>query len=374
MAAYPASGVLTDSPGATRCDWCLCGRLTEYGESQSIALSEFPFRVGRRSGLALTLLRPTVSGLHAEFYWRDARLFVRDLDSTNGTFVNGIRLFGEREVLVGDLVQFADVAFRIVHTATERPSQTLCENHGDRALALVQFGQLIDQQAVEPYFQPIVEIAGNDVVAFEVLARSRLVGLETPDLMFAAAGQLGQVARLSQVIRQVSLKVAGVFPEPPHLFLNTHPVEVTTREFLASCADLRRLEPLQRITIEIHEAAVTRIAEMATLCRALEDLQITVAFDDFGAGQARIAELAEVRPQYVKFDRSLVRQIDQADASRRRVIAGLIDTLRAVEILPIAEGVETPEEARVCTELGFALAQGYLFGRPMPATHYSRPT
>src|ERR1700685_3975518 len=88
-------------------DWCLTGRLAEDAESRSIPLSPFPFRVGRRSGLSLTLPHQTVSGLHAEIDLRDRRLYARDLHSTNGTFINGTQLLGERALVEKDLLQFA---------------------------------------------------------------------------------------------------------------------------------------------------------------------------------------------------------------------------------------------------------------------------
>ena len=89
-----------------------------------------------------------------------------------------------------------------------------------------------------------------------------------------------------------------------------------------------------------------------------------LAYDDFGAGQARLLELAEAPPHYLKFDRKFVTNIDQAPSSRRRLLASLVAAARELLVKTVAEGVETEAEAEVCSKLGFTHAQGYYFGRP----------
>ena len=353
-------------------EWVLSGRPIEGEDSRSFPLSTFPFRVGRKSGLSLTLPRSTVSGLHAEFFETDQKLFIRDLASTNGTFVNGSRLTGQSELCDGDVVQFADAPFRLNRSLLNRPSHTRSKDSCDQALAIVQIDRLFTGRAVIPHYQPIVDIRTNRLVAFEVLARSRLVGLETPNFMFTAAAQLGLTTALSEKLRQVAVSESGWFDESPHLFLNTHPYEVQTQTLLESCGELRRLNPSQRITIEIHETAITAVDEMVALRRGLDAIEMKLAFDDFGAGQARIAQLAEVRPQYIKFDRSMIQNLDAADASRRRLVTSLVAMVGELGIVPLAEGVETAEECAACVDCGFVLSQGYCHGKPMPVTHYNK--
>jgi pSer/pThr/pTyr-binding forkhead associated (FHA) protein len=85
-------------------DWSLSGRIADGDSPQSIPLAPLPFRIGRRVGLSLSLQKATVSGAHAEIFERDGRLMIRDLGSTNGTFVNGDRLDAEHEVQENDLI------------------------------------------------------------------------------------------------------------------------------------------------------------------------------------------------------------------------------------------------------------------------------
>ena len=84
--------------------WFLSGQLSENGPVRNIRIDSSPFTVGRRSDTSLTLPIPSVSSHHAELTLQNGGLKVRDLGSTNGTYVNGHRIDGEVEVTHGDLV------------------------------------------------------------------------------------------------------------------------------------------------------------------------------------------------------------------------------------------------------------------------------
>lgn len=366
--------VLPEAGTAAGQSWILSGRTTENGESRDIPIAFFPFRIGRREGLSLTLPRTTVSSIHAEILEVDGFLCVRDMKSTNGTYVNGDRIVEMRRLQENDLLQFADVPFRLRQIQTNRRSHTRCKDACDQALALVQFDRLINGSALIPHFQPIVDLNSNRVVSYEALARSRLVGLETPDFMFSAAAELGLTQELTHLLRRVAVNDSCLMPDLPHLFLNSHPCELENDGLLESCRLLRELAPHQRITIEIHEASMARPNQMLAIRQGLEELEMTLAFDDFGAGQARVVELAEVHPHYVKFDRSLVQNLDQADDTRRRFIAQLVGVVQDVGAIPLCEGVETEAEVQACQDAGFVLSQGYYHGRPMTIAHVIKGT
>ena len=96
----------------------------------------------------------------------------------------------------------------------------------------------------------------------------------------------------------------------------------------------------------------------------LSELSIGMAYDDFGTGQARLVDVVEVPPDFLKFDISLIRGIDRL-LSKQRMIESLVGMVIDLGITPTAEGIETEEEAEVCRQLGFEFAQGYLLGRPV---------
>ena len=95
-----------------------------------------------------------------------------------------------------------------------------------------------------------------------------------------------------------------------------------------------------------------------------------LAYDDFGSGQARLMELAEVPPDVLKFDIKIVRGLPLASTQSRATVEALVRIARDLGVVALAEGVETEAEADVCRELGFELAQGFLFGRPERVTHW----
>jgi EAL domain-containing protein (putative c-di-GMP-specific phosphodiesterase class I) len=199
-----------------------------------------------------------------------------------------------------------------------------------------------------------------------VLGRSRLFGLETPKAMLSAASQLKQEFELSRTFRWEAMQATTALPRPPHLYLNTHPLELVEPGLLESMEALRKLRPSQALTLEIHEGAVTRAEAMRELRERLRDWNIGLAYDDFGAGQARFIELVEVRPDVLKFDMELVQGIHLASAERQNLVATLVRMARELDIVPLAEGVELPEESETCRQLGFELAQGFYFGKPAP--------
>jgi EAL domain-containing protein (putative c-di-GMP-specific phosphodiesterase class I) len=351
--------------------WALHGRLVDNGEVCRVAMETMPFRIGRRADLCLTLRSGGVSKLHAEITERDGVLWIRDLGSKNGTYVNGQRIVDEVPLHEQDLVQIADMPFRL---SRDRFSgdPTEASDHEQEAMALVQLGTLLETQDIQPVYQPIIDLISGEVIAFEALARSRLVGLKTPQAIFSAASRLGLEADISRLMRIKAIQCSSAPGHLPHLFVNTHPTELAAPDLHERMLEMRSLAPFQRLTLEIHEAALTDVDMLIELQALLKQLEIDLVFDDFGIGQARIAELAAVSPQCVKFDRTLIAGIDKASADRLKVVGCLVRALNEVQVTPLAEGVETAGEAETCRDVGFQLAQGFYFGRPAPMKEHYR--
>jgi EAL domain-containing protein (putative c-di-GMP-specific phosphodiesterase class I) len=124
------------------------------------------------------------------------------------------------------------------------------------------------------------------------------------------------------------------------------------------------------LVLEIHEAAATSVAQMRQLRLVLNDLGMKLAYDDFGAGQARLAELGDAPPDYLKFDIQLIRNIDGASAERQRMLESLVRIAADLGILSLAEGIETAAEHETCRRLGFVYGQGYRYGVPATAATF----
>ena len=350
--------------------WILSGSLSGTDNTQNYSLTPPTVRVGRKPGCDLLLSHPTVSGSHARFDMRQDELWLTDLGSTNGTFVNGKRLSGEVQVQEEDLIQFAEVAFRVRRNHRRSAASTVQGNVSDQALALVQFDRFMEQRLVIPHFQPIIDLATGSLLGYEVLARSKVIGLESCGAMFDIASRLSMEVELSRMLRWEGIREATTLPASPKVFVNTHPLELQREGLLNSMIMARQLTSQTQLVLEIHEAAIADPKQMRELKERLRDLRVELAFDDFGAGQTRLAELTEARPDYLKFDMSLIRGIDQAGPERQKLVHSLVGVTLDLGITPLAEGIETESEAEVCRQIGFALAQGYHFGRPAPAASF----
>lgn len=366
-----ASGASTRTE--TGCRWQLVGT-SANALSIATQITSNPFRIGRSSNVHLQLPSRRVSKVHAEIVAVDEAVFVRDLMSTNGTFVNGRRVEFDTPVGDGDIIQFGDFEFRLQRLSASADevssdpdiSRTLVDSGFEYPSPLLLFKSLIADAAVIPYFQPIVELATLYRRGFEVLARSPYPGLESPGEMFSQARKLQREPELSHICRAVGVAAAQQIPGLPLLFLNTHPAEDLCHFLLPRLEALRKKYPTQPLVVELHEAAVADVPVMKEFRKRLDDLQIALAYDDFGAGHSRLLDLIQVPPDFLKFDAKLIRDIDKASGKQQRMLEQLVRMVREAGVGVLAEGVETVAEAAVCRLIGFDYIQGYLVDRPKP--------
>ena len=347
--------------------WFFAGQTSPDGPIRRVEVVNTPLVIGRREDVGLTLPCSSVSGRHAEIFEHEDGLWVRDLSSTNGTYVNGKQVEAPMELQENDILQFATVVFRVGRDDVESNDKaTVCQDACDQALSLMQFDRLIEGNAVVPYFQPIVRLDDDEFVleAYEVLARSRLIGLSTPREMFETAAQLNLETELSRIMRSAGLQQARQFDDSTTIYVNTHPSELKDEEMYDSLREVRAQHPTMNITLEIHEASITDPGAVRELRMVLDDLGMGLAFDDFGAGQARLVELSEVAPDCLKFDMKLVQGIHSAPAGRQRVVESLIKMVNELGVASLVEGVETREDHETLVQMGAKLGQGFYYGRP----------
>lgn len=355
----------------TEATWYFIAKQPEAGIPPRVTITS-PFRVGRREGFDLCLSCRNVSGLHAELFQENGQLWIEDLNSTNGTFVNGARIRQKLSLKDGDTVQFGQSAFTIVCLSDDSDAALI--NTDKPAVAAAPAPQsteerfeLLLENGVTPYFQPIYNIAGDskERIGYEVLGRSRLFGLNTPDQMFAIATDLDKESELSRTLRQRGIEAAETnFSADMMLFVNTHPSEMDCEEILNSLKEIRSNFPKRQIMLELPEQVLYTPEDYCELISVVKDLGVKLVLHDFGAGQIRLAELAEFAPDVVKFDCALLQGIDKADEKRRRLVSAMVKMVAELGITPMAEYVETEAEHATLKELGFELVQGFYYGHP----------
>ncbi len=357
-------------------------KVSDVGTTWAVPIEPFPFCIGRGSECNLTLRSKWISRRHAQIHLSGDILWLRDLGSTNGTLLNQKQV-KETEVLeVGDHLYFGDHEFfirsddfvRAVLTDETVAFDPLEEQAGP-LIYKPHLEKLLHNRNVLPHFQPIVNFPENRLVGYEILGRIAENGLpESAVELFNIASQLGHAAQLSALFREEGMRLGKGLEGLPELFVNTHPVEINKMEALEkSLQDIRKIAPSNPIVLEINEKAVTHAGQIAHLRSILADLDLKLAYDDFGVGQTRLVELAKLPPDYLKFDMSIIRNIHIAPKRLHQIVLTFTKTAQDLGIKTLAEGIECQEECDTCEELGFEFAQGYFFGRPVPITDVHQP-
>lgn len=354
--------------------WYLEGLVEQGQVLLRLPLDELPIVIGREPGLALADATPLLSRRHAEIDEREGQLVLRDLGSTNGTFVNHSLVADETRLEEGDIIHFAEAEFRLCRQAQserEEPASTGVFDGSIAGALPTEKRSLMDMLgtgAITALFQPLVTLSDERVFAYECLGRGSHPRLpQSPEDLFRIAEAASSEVRLSEAMRHQGVALARQAGLELPLFINIHPRETTRPgRMLDDLSAIRENHPQLTLVLEIHEKAIPSVTDMAAMRTRLRELGIGLAYDDFGAGQARLMELTEVPPDYLKFDISLVRDVDRAGPKRQEMLQMLVQFARGAGIEPIAEGVSTAGEAQACREVGFELAQGFLFARPAP--------
>lgn len=239
--------------------------------------------------------------------------------------------------------------------------------HGHRtAAAAVRIRRVIADGAFRPVFQPIVALGRGVGVGFEALAR--FDDGTPPDRMLADAHSVGLGVELELALVRVAIAQAARLPADRWLSVNVSPAVLLEADGLTAALAGRTCPIVLEITEHVQIADYPAVrAALASLGR-----DVSLAVDDAGAGFASLHHVVELRPRYLKLDRSLVATVD-ADLTRQAMVAGLLQFAERSGCEVIAEGVETPGELAMLRELGIALGQGYLLGRPEPAADDEAP-
>lgn len=369
--------------------WFLEGYLQSDSEKTQQPLKSLPQVIGRDEALDCVISAPSVSRSHAVIEEHDGQLWLRDLGSRNGTFVNRSPISQATCIDHGDVLHFGSVEVRLIDSLrTHRVLRSDPNDHGAEETRFFNSGQLsqhfpsgvreleklIEQKAVAMMFQPIIVARDLSCCGYEILGRGASKDLPVSPLeLFRIAESFGLEVTLSELMREQGVIQAVQHGLRGDLLVNTHPSEMKDPErLLLTLRGLRKRFPTTRLTLEIHEESVTDNKDLLReLKHKLDQLAINLAFDDFGVGQSRLMELVEAKPGLIKFDRVLIDRIDQADESRLNLLRHLKELASELSIMTLAECVATEGEYRTCAAMGFDFYQGFYFAKPQPAEHFS---
>jgi EAL domain-containing protein (putative c-di-GMP-specific phosphodiesterase class I)/ActR/RegA family two-component response regulator len=231
---------------------------------------------------------------------------------------------------------------------------------GDRAGLEVSFARALAGLWVA--FQPIVSWGTRSLYGYEALVRTSEPTLPHPGAIIDAAERLGKLRVLGRTIRDAAAKAFAGAPDDALLFVNLHPHDLNDDAILHPDSPLAKLAG--RVVLEVTErAAVADGQDVRDRVAALRSLGYRIAIDDLGAGYAGLTAFAQLEPEVVKLDMSLVRDV-HLQPTKRKLIRSMTELCHDMGRVVVAEGIESPLERDALAGLGCELMQGYLFARP----------
>lgn len=269
------------------------------------------------------------------------------------------------------------------------PSKSVSERSASTAREIIATGNVVT------HFQPIFSAKQKWVVGVEALSRGidpSTDQLISPASLFGMAAAEGYSAELERLCRDTAIRsFAGMqdgadLAENLLLFLNFNPnmkqpdtdagllflnfdpsADLAADPHQVADSLLRQvtaqgLDP-RRVAVEILESQFDDVDKLQAQLAILRECGFLLVLDDVGAGHANLDRIPMIRPDVIKIDRSLVRNLD-TDYHRQETFRSLAHLARKIGSLVVAEGVETKAEALLSLELGADLLQGFYLARP----------
>lgn len=231
-----------------------------------------------------------------------------------------------------------------------------------------RFENILKAKQIDTHYQPIMDFSTCKIMGWEALSRGpKNSSFRSPVMLFELAEQLGRLFALEDVCRSVAIARLGEIEPHQKLFLNIHPRTMADADFTpgktVALLNKAGLTP-ENIVFEITERH--SVQDFALFYRTLEHYRaqgFQVAVDDFGAGHSGLASLAEIQPEFIKIDMSLVKGVDR-DPVKRALLETAVTFANKIGSKVIAEGIETKSQALCLMDIGAHCGQGYYLAMP----------
>lgn len=232
-----------------------------------------------------------------------------------------------------------------------------------------QFLEILEKKKIHPVYQPIVSLEDGSIYGYEALSRIDLPDCAfTTEEMFRIAEKLNCVWELESICRKQSIKNAKSKPKDAKLFVNVDPKVIHDGKFRSglTAGYLKKygIDP-DDIVFEITERS--SIEEPKTFKKSIEHYtkqNYKIAIDDYGSEYAGPNRLCLLKPDIIKIDMEIIRDIN-TDMFKRSFVKSLSIFGKSTGVKILAEGIETPEELSTLIDLGVDYGQGFYLGRPV---------
>ncbi len=295
----------------------------------------------------------------------------------------GIALYPADGLTVNDMVKNADQAMYAAKRAGRNRLQFFTLTMYDAALARMalvnDLRRALGAGQFELYYQPIVDLRRASIIKAEALLRWHHPqrGAVSPVEFIPVAEETGVIHAIGDWVLQQATAQVGRWQQRYgadfQISVNRSPVEFSSDQY-GTTNLVKQLQTLgiagSSVVIEITEGVLMEADERVdSALMQYRDAGIQVAIDDFGTGYSSLSYLKKFDIDYLKIDRSFVRNLapDSADLALCEAIVMMAHKLG---IQVIAEGIETVQQRDLLREIGCDFGQGYLFSRPVPAQEF----
>lgn len=273
------------------------------------------------------------------------------------------------------LMQMADIA---LYKAKEDGRNTfkffvpqmMADVHEKRALE-VELRDALEQEQLSVHFQPIIDCATRQTIAFEALARWNhpIKGNIPPFKFIPVAEERGLIVPMGRwILREACAKLATL-PSDLCIAVNISPVQLRHEDFTDHVRQVLgdfNLDPA-RLELEVTEAVLMDDNEpLQAKLQNLRGLGVKIAMDDFGTGYSSLSYLRKFPFDRIKIDRSFISRITSSPRDLA-IVKAVVDLARSLNLSTTAEGVETEDQYNALRGVGCTELQGYLFGQPAAA-------
>jgi EAL domain-containing protein (putative c-di-GMP-specific phosphodiesterase class I) len=259
---------------------------------------------------------------------------------------------------------------RLVYSALEEAfTDSLAQRKREQREEALRLKEVLKSRAVQAVYQPVIDLLERRILGYEALTRVAAEAFAGPEALFKVAYENDAIWKLEQLCRDRAIRGARGLPADQLLFLNVEPdsIQDPALRSEATFALLREndLRPSQIVLEMTEHSAVRDFAHFRQVLNYFQFQGYRLAVDDVGSGYSGLKSIAEIKPDFIKIDMGLIRDM-HLHPIKQDLTGTIVRFCASSGITLIAEGVETVDELRCLRELGVRYAQGFLFARPGP--------